>query len=556
VQSQTPLVKAAFGLLILFAAHSVRAAAPPTGGQLLQEVPAPTPLSAPARPMVTVVRPDASMAEPGEAFLVTQIDITGNTQLPPQAIHDLVASSQGKTLSLADLQRLAEKITALYENHGFPFSQAYIPAQTMREGHVQIAVLEARYDNVVLHNSSRVSDSVVQVPLAELKVGAPVAQATLDRVLLLESDLPGTEVKGTLRPGKTAGASELLVEIEPGPRLRTSVSADDYGNAATGRSRLNANVSFSNPLHAGDLLSMNALSSGNGMTYGRVGYEVPVYGPATQIEAHVSALGYRIVNGSEAALEAHGVANVYGLTLQSILLRQTDVNVTAQLTYDETLLRDHIDVSALRTDRHTQDWRASIAGSVNDGTGSNNFSAGLTSGKVVFDDPTARLVDSSGARTGGQFVKFIVSVSRLQRISATTALFGSFNYQAADGNLDSSEQLFTGGPYSVRAYDNGIISGSQGDSISLELRQDLWSNASNRWQGTVFVDNAHVQIEKNAYSAGINNATLSGFGVGLNWLNAQGWSLISALSRPMGGSPVIAGHRDSLRAWVKIEKDF
>jgi hemolysin activation/secretion protein len=165
-------------------------------------------------------------------------------------------------------------------------------------------------------------------------------------------------------------------------------------------------------------------------------------------------------------------------------------------------------------------------------------------------------VDGSGAHTGGQFIKFTVSVSRLQRISATTALFGSFSYQGADSNLDSSEQLFVGGPYSVRAYDNGVISGSQGDSLSLELRQDLWSNSRNRWQGTVFVDNAHVQIETNSYTAGANNAALSGFGMGLNWVNAQGWSLTSALSAPIGGSPVIAGHRDSLRVWMKIEKDF
>ena len=556
MQSNTPFGKAVLGLLFLIAGHSVQAAAPPTGGQLLQEVPVPTPPSAPARPVVTVVRPDASMSAPGEAFLVTQIDVAGNTELPQPAIRDLVASSQGKMLSLADLQQLAEKITALYEKHGYPFSQAYIPAQTMRDGHIQIAVLEARYDSVVLHNTSRVSDSVAQVPLSELKVGTPVAQASLDRALLLESDLPASAVKGTLRPGKTAGASELLVEIEPGAPLRTSVSADDYGNVATGRARLNANFSFSNPLHAGDVLSMNALSSGNGMTYGHIGYEVPVHGPATQVEAHISALGYRIVKGSEAALEAHGVADVFGLTLQRILLRQTDANVTAQLTYDDTQLRDHIDVSALRTDRHTQDWRASVAGSVNDRSGSSNFSAGITSGKLIFDDPTARLVDGSGARTGGQFVKFSVSVSRLQRISATAALFGSFSYQGADSNLDSSEQLFTGGPNSVRAYDNGIVSGSQGDSLSLELRQDLSSNSSNRWQGIVFVDNAHVQIEKNSYSSGANSATLSGFGVGLNWFNAQGWSLISTLSTPMGGSPAVAGHRDSLRAWVKIEKDF
>jgi hemolysin activation/secretion protein len=535
---------------------AAQAAQPPTGGELLQQVPAPPQPAAPAAPVITIVRPDASIAAPGESFPVRQIEVSGNSAIASDKIRDIVAPSEGKILTLADLQKLAARISALYLENGYPFSQAYIPTQTLQDGHVRIVILEAHYDSIVLRNRSRADDSVAQWALSGLKVGMPVDQASLDRALLLTSDIPATEVKGTLRPGKSAGASELLVDVDAGPATRTFVSADDYGNAATGRARLNANFSWFNPLHLGDVLSLGALTSGNGMTYGRVGYAIPVDGPATQIEGHVSSLGYRIVNGGESALEAHGIARVFGVGVQHALLRSTNADVTLQASYDDTLLRDDVDVSALRADRHTQDWRVALNGTREDRMGSSAASAGFTRGWVLFDDPTTALIDGSGARTGGQFVKYLLSASRLQRLDAATALSLVVTYQGAGKNLDSSEQLFIGGPNSVRAYDNGVASGSQGDAVSLDLLRDLGSAFGGKWQGSVFADTAHVQIEKNAYTPGLNGATLSGAGLGLNWGGAGGLSLASALAFPIGATPAVLGDRESVKVWVRVQKEF
>lgn len=535
--------------------YSARAAQPPSGGELLQQVPAPPQAAAPAAPVITLIRPDANSVAPGESFLVRQIEVSGNALISGEKIRSIVAPSEGATLTLADLQKLAARVSALYLASGYPFSQAYIPAQTLQDGHVRIAVLEARYDSIVLRNRSRVEDSVAQWALSELKPGMPVEQVSLDRALLLVSDLPATEVKGTLRPGKSLGASELIVDLDAGPATKTFVSADDYGNAATGRARLNANFSWNNPLHAGDVFYLGALTSGNGMTYGRVGYAIPVDGPATQLEGHVSSLGYRIVSGAEAVLEAHGIARVFGLSVQHVLLRATDANVTFQAGYDDTLLRDEVDVSAVRTDRHTEDWRLAVNGTRTDGRGTSAAGIGFTRGWVVFDDPTTELIDASGARTGGQFVKYVLSASRVQRLDAATSLTLAATYQGAGKNLDNSEQLFVGGPNSVRAYDNGVASGSQGDAVSLDLLRELGSGRFGSWQGGVFADTAHVQIEKNAYSAGINGATLSGAGLGLNW-SGGGWSLASAFALPVGAAPSAIGHADSVRVWVKLQKEF
>jgi hemolysin activation/secretion protein len=528
----------------------------PTGGQLLKQVPPPAPLPQVAQPALTVTRPESGSPAPGATFMVQHIEIRGAEILPMAELHAIVAPSEGKLLSLADLQALADAITARYQKAGYPFSQAYVPAQTVQDGRVTLAVLEARYDRVVLNNSSRVRDFVPKTTLSTLKIGMPVDQASLDRVLLLISDLPATEVKGTLRPGQTPGASELQVDVAPGPVFNGNVSADDYGNAATGRERLNANVNLLEPLRLGDVLSVSALTAGRGMDYGRLGYQVPVDGISTQIEAHVSTLDYKLVHGSEVALDARGTASVYGLGLDQVLLRSTLANVTARINYEDTQLDDRVEVSDIRTDRHTEDWHAVVAGSVSDQSGSSAFSAGLTLGRVVYDDGTALGVDYAGARTEGRFTKYVLAVSRLQQVTNKTALFGSVSYQGANKNLDSSEQFYVGGPSSVEAYDNGVISGAQGNAEALELRRDFHAGNSGRWQGTIFLDHAHVEIEKDRYSGGTNGADLSAVGLALDWVGPQAWSVTSSIATPLGGAPEILGRRPTMRFWLQLQKSF
>jgi hemolysin activation/secretion protein len=401
-----------------------------------------------------------------------------------------------------------------------------------------------------------VRDGVPEAVLRELKAGMPVDQASLDRVLLLVSDLPSTQVKGTLRPGKDPGTSELIVDVEPAPPVNGSVSADDFGNSATGRERLNAGANFDNPLRAGDVLAVSAQTAGRGMNYGRLGYTIPLAGPATLADLHASTLGYHLVNGAEAALDAHGSATVIGAALERVLLRSTSANWTAQLGYDKTQLDDHVAVTGINTDRHTDDWRLALSGSIADGTGITTLNAAYTWGQVVYDNATALIIDQSGAQTEGRFDKVVLNVGRLQTLSTTTALYGSFSYQGAGRNLDSAEQIFLGGPASVRAYDNGTLSGAQGNSQTLELRQQIAATSTGRWQGTLMVDHAQVQMEKKPFTAGANGGNLSGAGLGLNWAGPQAWAVNTVVSTPVGGTPELAGHRDSVRAWAQISKGF
>jgi hemolysin activation/secretion protein len=215
-----------------------------------------------------------------------------------------------------------------------------------------------------------------------------------------------------------------------------------------------------------------------------------------------------------------------------------------------------VEISDIRTDRHTEDWHASVDGSVNDRTGVSTVSAGLTLGRVVFDDATALSVDDGGARTEGRFTKVLLSVSRLQQIIDKTSLFASISYQGADKNLDSSEQFFVGGPNSVQAYDNGVLAGTDGNAETLELRRELHAGPSDRWLGSVFVNHAHIQVEKDPDAPGTNAAKLSAAGLSLAWAGPKGWSVTSSAAAPVGGTPDILGHRPTMRFWLQAQKNF
>jgi hemolysin activation/secretion protein len=531
------------------------AQAPTSGGQLLQQVPA-SPAPATKPPAIVIQRPEAGTVAPGEAVMIKAIEVTGNSLLPAEQLREVVASSEGKMLTLADLQRLANAITALYRKAGYPYSRAYVPAQTLQDGRVRIAIVEARYDDVKLRNNSRARDVVPNVPLSELTVGTPVAQAALDRALLLVSDIPGTTVKGTLRPGHTTGSSELLVDVDPAALISGNVSLDDYGNAATGRPRANANVIVAEPLRLGDSLSLSALTAGRGLNYGGLGYAIPVHGPATVVNVEASALSYRVVYGNAVDLDARGTADVVGGGVKQVLFRSTNVNLYGQISYDETRLRDHLGASAIRTDRHTDDLRVRLFGSTDDATGITSASIGVTGGHLGFDDEATYLADAAGPRAGGGFIKFNVDVSRTQSLTDKTSLFGSFDYQTANTNLDSSEQFFVGGPNNARGYDNGVASGTLGNSFTLELRQRMLESLPGIWQGAVFLDNAHIQIAKNRYAPGPNAGTLTDLGIALDWVHSNGFTVATSLGTPVANTPAIAGHRGSVRFWARVQKAF
>lgn len=529
----------------------------PNTGQLLQQVPQ-QPTGVPSSDLdLKMMRTQHAQADDSQRFMVKSIEISGNKLLPTAQLHAVVADSEGKQLSLNDLNELADRISAVYHQAGYPLARAYVPAQTLHDGVVQLAVVEARYGKVVLQNHSAVANGPLDATLSPLQPGKPVSNGQLERSLLLLQDIPGAQVGSVVRPGDQPGTSDLLVDVASAPRYTGTLGLDDFGNRYTGRARLGGNFDVNGLLHQGDLLDFSALSSGGGMNYAQGGYRYLLNGQGTTLRASVSSLHYHLENGLE-PLDAHGSALVGSVTLSQPLVRGTAFNLYGQIEFDHKLLQDDIEAAYIDNDRHANVWVATLAGDQRDDSGVTNFNISGAHGKVTYTDWIAEFIDALTSRTEGSYTKYAVSASRLQQLSPGNALYAGYTQQWANKNLDTSEQFFLGGPSTVRGYDAGALAGTQGNLFSLEFRHDFRLPAfSGQWQVALFADTGHVQVYKNPFIEGVNSGRISSAGLGLHWAGPDSWAVAATVAKPIGNTPALLGNANTkTRFWLQVQKGF
>ena len=557
-----PLVKPL--LLVLLASASPLVVAQtasnsvPNAGSILQQLQPLSPLVLPGSVGLTILQTDKTQLPAGVPFLVTSIQIIGNKKIDTATLHALVAEGEGKTLTLAQLEELSDRITDYYRSHGYPLARAIIPAQTIQSGVVKIQVIVARYGKVMLNNTSRVNDLLITKTLAFLAPDQDIEQAALDRALLLVSDLAGVAVNSTLMPGAEVGASDLLVSTTPTKAIFGSINVDNYGSSFTGRARLGGTVNFVDPLNlkASDTLSLTGLSSGSGVNFGRMAYETVLNGNGTAVGGSLSALRYTL-GSSLAASNAYGSAQIQSLWVRQPLVRSRNVNLYSQLQYDNVKLRDRI--GDIKTDRHLGNLTLSLAGDARDdfvSGGINTWNVGVTTGRVDFDDTGAQLSNAATANTQGHFSKWTTNLARQQGLSMNSSVYVSFVGQWTNKNLDPSQKMSMGGPYSVRAYNIGALSGDVGYFVTGEYRYGLGQAWDGQWQATAFVDSAQITVNKNTWVAGENSATLSGAGLGLNWTGPDQWSAKAYIAKPVGSVSVLVNTPKSTRLWIETRKGF
>ena len=552
------LLPVAFLLIIPLVATAANPSIPGAGSMLQQIQPVSIPGPSSVGTGLTMERRGGGQLPPSAPFLVRSIRITGHSQFDTATLQALVADAAGQSLTLPQLGEIVARITRHYHRHGYALAQAVIPAQEIQDGVVVVEIIEARYGSIRLDNQGRVNSALLRDTLATLQGGQAISQPRLDHALLLLSDIPGVTVSATLRPGDEYGTSDLLVGTTTGPAITGYVVADDFGNRYTGRPRIGATVNFNEPLQHGDVLSVSVLTSGRGINYGRIAYETLLNGQGTRLGGSYSFLDYKL-GGPLKSLNARGNAHLESLWVKHPFVRSRNLNVYGLLQYDGLQLHDRLNAGAIRTDRHLDNAKFSLAGDARDMLltgGITLWRLDWTIGRVGFDDATARLADAATAGTEGGFSKWNLSLVHLQSLGPKDGLYLAFAGQWANGNLDSSQKMIGGGPYTVRGYDMGAVSGDNGYLGTVEFRHDLGTAWRSKWQAVAFVDSARMRLNHDVWAPGPNHATLSGAGVGLNWVGQDQWSAKVSVAAPIGPKPVLVPSTATARLWIEISKGF
>ena len=545
-------------LTLLVAIQSAWAVDPPNAGSQLQQIPA-APQLPKAPPAIRVQQGNVPATAVADTTRITvqrlQVDAP-----PVFAESELVAATgfvPGSELTLGELRAHAAKIASYYQNRGYFLAQAYLPAQDIKDGVVTIKVLPGQYGQVQLRNQSNLSDGLAGSLLAGLD-GQVIASAPLERRLLLLSDLPGVQVSSTLAPGASLGTSDLTVDVQPGTRVNGSVDADNQGNRYTGRERIGATVNINELAGIGDVATLRAFTSADGLNYGRLAYQGQA--GAVRLGAAYTYMDYRL--GKEfAVLEAKGTAKIASVFGSYPLIRTRSGNLYAQVNYDDKTFQDKTESTGSVNDKKAKVWLLNLNGDSKDGWGGgglNTYSLTYTTGKIDIQTPLAWLIDMLTVNSNGHFNKLSFNATRLQRLGGETSLFGMISGQAASKNLDVSEKMGIGGVGGVRAYPGGEAYGDQGYVLNLELRQNVTAFTAfpGQLQVLAFADTGSVKLNRDAWSAGENPRTLSGAGMGVTWTGANALVLKAYYAHKLGNAKATSAPDAAGRFWLQAIKYF
>lgn len=560
---QTP----SFGrLLVAVLGCTIAGAAPaqlaPDAGTTLREL-RPRDIELPKAPPPPVQAPlpaPAPAADAAVKFRVDRYTFTGVSVFDPAVLAEVVAPSAQREVTLADVQAAALAITRYYRDHGYLVARAYVPPQEVREGQVEIAVLEGLYGTPEHGNASLVSDAVLDRHLARVQANRVIERDALDRRLLLIRDLGGvSSVTGTLRPGEQTGESTLRVEVTAPPRVTGEITADNYGNRFVGRYRLGGAAEIASPLGLGDLLDVRVISSGEELQSGRVGYRLPLGVDGLALQTSFTAVRYELKD-EFAPLRAQGSALVPSVALSYPLIRLPRLNLYARGGVDYTSLRDDTDVPATEADRAIGAFFAGVSGDWRDRVGAGAVSAfALTAeaGTLEIDSATARQIDRLTTRADGAYQKFTYSLLRVQSLGGPLSLYTSLSGQFALQNLDSAEKFWLGGASGVRAYPQGEAAGDDGFLANVELRYNLPPWRGVQPQVLVFVDTGGAKLNHDPFvPGGERYRFLSGTGIGFNLVEAHGFAVRGAWAWQLGPESAQADRDRSGRGWILVGKTF
>ncbi len=442
--------------------------------QSTRKPPVPPPLE-PEVPQINVKnKPELATGGSSVRVKVRKFVITGSRAYTAESLHSLVAEGEGHELTLAEIKAYADQITKYYRANNYGAAWAYVPAQSIQDGDVEIAVVEARVGKVLVGGNEVYSSAFLLRHIQGLEEDDVLSLSALEKQLYVINGYPGIRVKAQLRPGDGPGLTDIYLQAEDKGPILATMDFDNFGTKSVGYYRVGATIDYVNVMDWGHYASLRYVEGmGLGeMSYLRLSYTMPLPpGPVVSF----SATKYDFEAGGDITLlEPLGAGEVATLLVTYPIYQTKALKLVPEIGFEYKDLSQDLLGATVSEDK----LRVLVAGlqfEWNDGfagrwTGAVQYRKGMpgTLGGMEDVDP-----DASRFGGGGEFERITAMLFRLQKITSWAFLVGRVNYQKSDDLLVVSEQYSVGGADSVRGYPAFEIMGDAGLGWSVELRLKL-----------------------------------------------------------------------------------
>lgn len=178
--------------------------------------------------------PLAAPSYQGITFTLNDVVFNNLTAVSPATLRPAFADFVGRTVPIATVCEIRDRAATILRREGY-LAAVQVPPQEIENGIVRFDVLMARIVSVQVRGDAGRSEATIAGFLRALQDMPAFNEREAERYLLLAKDLPGYDVRLTLRPAGTA-PGEVIGEVAV---LHTPLEVDfnvqNYGAREVGR---------------------------------------------------------------------------------------------------------------------------------------------------------------------------------------------------------------------------------------------------------------------------------------------------------------------------------
>jgi hemolysin activation/secretion protein len=395
-------------------------------------------------------------------FLVNRIQFSPTEILKPEELAVVAREFEGRTLTLADLQLIADQINEIYKSRGIVTAQAIVPPQEVRDGVVQIRLVEGRVGGVKLEGNSSTNGDYVMRRMRTVP-GQLADLPRLEEEILRFNRSNDAQLRAEVLAGEQFGETDIALTLVEPPRHALRLFSDNAGSVSVGDTRFGLTYSLRSVTgHRDEFTFTSIISKGQDGKYLFYGVPVNAWGGRLQLGYFLDKT--KIVDGPIASLKVTGESATSQASFRQPVWVTRDGFGELLLGTKKRRSINWIDTQLLQS---TDTLDVNFGGEV-------SFAPAPGEYTTLTLTRTAGHSESPGAAR--RFYRHTRGSARYATpIPGDIMLTTSFAFQYADTELlPSGEQFVIGGDGTVRGYTTGLYAGDRGMTLGMEAMTNLF----------------------------------------------------------------------------------
>jgi hemolysin activation/secretion protein len=428
-------------------------------------------------PLLEIEIPEEQLDLGGETAFIDSVEFSGNEMLSNKELQRVVKKYMHRELSMQEIHEMCQAIHKKYASKGYFLTRAYVPPQEIKEKTLKIEILEGKLGAIKVIGNKYYGENYIARHFAKYQ-GNPINYDQILRALLLLDENSDLDVGAVFKKGEEFGTADLIVRVKDSRPIHLMIDHNNYGSDHTSVHRTGARLNYGNLITYGDMVTLAEVlgSPIPSLDFTHLTYHLPVYTYGSSFD--FSYLYAHFKTHKDDHVRYTGRSQIATAKFNQAVHRTRRLNTDVFTSFDFKQIQNFGKgkEGSIKSHEVSYDKLRILTGGllldyIDGWKGRNlfNLSAGWGIPSFLGGTPIHSHQDSR-KHGGGRFVKTNGGWKRLQKIPWDCFLLLNFQMQYSFDKLPLPEQVYIGGPDTVRGYQLAAGIGDHGYYSNIELR--------------------------------------------------------------------------------------